>query len=213
MAQEPNDSISYLVGLKQTSSGAAPAPAREPIPRLRESPSAPVAATAHEVVSGAEKRRSPRYKCEGSAEMRQEGADLRTWATFTDINLHGCYVGATASYPVGTRLQVKLEAKGMKVQAKGTVRVSYPHLGMGIAFTEISPENRSQLLELLRLISRPAVILGSGANSTAPILRQSMPWPPITNMEAGLKAIVHFFDEQPMLTRDEFSRLLRKSQE
>jgi hypothetical protein len=41
---------------------------------------------------GAEKRPSPRYKYEGSAEVREEGCDVRTWATFTDVSLHGCEV-------------------------------------------------------------------------------------------------------------------------
>lgn len=103
--------------------------------------------------------------------MRQDGSDLRTWATFTDINLNGCYVGAAASYPVGTRLQVKLEAKGVKVEAQGIVRISYPHLGMGIAFTEIFADDRSRLLELLRSVSPPAAILGSGAGSAGPLKR------------------------------------------
>jgi hypothetical protein len=44
-----------------------------------------------EVPAGAhERRQSPRYKCEGSAEFRVGGSDIRTWGTFTDICLRGC---------------------------------------------------------------------------------------------------------------------------
>ena len=50
---------------------------------------------------GAEKRRSTRYKCEGSAEIQEDGREVRTWATFSDISLDGCYVEAQATYPVG----------------------------------------------------------------------------------------------------------------
>lgn len=208
MAQEPDDSISYLVALKQGSIGAPPAAAHEPAQTPFSNAARSRVSPVSQRHSGPENRRSPRYKCEGSAEMRQEGIEMRTWATFTDISLHGCYVEATANYPVGTALQIKLEAHGLKIHAKGTVRVSYAYTGMGIAFTEISGEDLSRLGELLQLISRPS---GSEANSTGSVLKQSGSLPPITNAAAALKAIVQFFEERQILTREEFSRLLRKS--
>ena len=103
---------------------------------------------------GSEKRRSPRYQCEGSVQIREEGCDVHTWASFTDISLHGCYVEAQATYPVGTILHMKLDANGERVETKGSVRVSYPYLGMGIAFTEMSDRNRLRLRALLATISR-----------------------------------------------------------
>lgn len=50
-------------------------------------------------LKGAEKRRSIRYKCEGRAQVREEGVDIHTWVTFTDVSMHGCYVQAQANYP------------------------------------------------------------------------------------------------------------------
>jgi hypothetical protein len=35
---------------------------------------------------GAERRRYPRYKCEGSAEIRTDGSSVRTWATFSEVS-------------------------------------------------------------------------------------------------------------------------------
>ncbi|MGA7908762.1 MAG: PilZ domain-containing protein [Candidatus Sulfotelmatobacter sp.] len=210
MAQAPDSNVSYLQALKLATDAAAPAPARD-----SKAPASSKAGPSgiSQRYTGAEKRRSPRYKCEGSAEMRQDGVDLRTWATFTDLSLHGCYVEATATYPVGTLLHVKLEANGLKVQAKGHVRVTYPYLGMGIAFSEVSEDDRSQLRDLLRSISRPSVILGSRASSVEAVLQRSEFLPPVTNPAATIKAMVQFFDQRQLLTRDEFSRLLRKSQE
>lgn len=211
MANESDNSVSYLMSLKQASEAAASSGDGKP-------PASPKAAVSgipqrSQRYSGAEKRRSPRYKCEGSAEMHQEGTNQRTWATFTDISLHGCYVEATSTYPVGTTMDMKLEANGLKVNAKGTVRVNYPYLGMGIAFIDILEEDRAQLRELLRSISRPSVILGSGSTPVAPTLRRSESLPPINDAEAAIKAIVQYFDERQLLTREEFSRLLRKSQQ
>lgn len=144
--------------------------------------------------------------------MRKEGDELRTWATFTDISLHGCYVEATATYPTGTLIEMKLEANGFKVTAKGAVRVTYPYLGMGIAFIEISDEDRARLRDLLRSISRPSVILGSLSSPMASALRRSESFSAVTNPEAAVRAVVQFFEERQLLTREEFSRLLRKSQ-
>ncbi len=148
MAQENNEGIAYLMALKQTAgphAASAAGPAREPDLEHRPEAIGAKNSASPSQFTGAEKRRSPRYKCEGSAEMREEGHDVRTWATFTDISLHGCYVEAQATYPVGSVLHMKLAANGMTVETKGTVRVSYPYLGMGIAFADMTEEERARL--------------------------------------------------------------------
>ncbi len=123
MAEETNEGIAYLMALKRSTGAAAPAPAPEETPQPKtEEQSAKASAS----FQGAEKRRSPRYQCEGSVQMREANCDVHTWSTFTDISLHGCYVEAQATYPVGTMLELKLEAKGIRVETKGNVRVSIP---------------------------------------------------------------------------------------
>jgi len=215
MAQETNEGIAYLMALKhtigpqaQSAAASAAAPARqvdEEHPGVAENSGAPA-------FEGAEKRRSPRYKCEGSAEMREEDCDVRTWATFTDVSLHGCYVEAQASYPVGTVLHMKLSANGLKVEIKGNVRVSYPYLGMGIAFVEMSPENRSLLKELLATISRPSMIMGPGIASALPSCGPIDAVPLISDARTAIQALVDFFESRHMLTREEFLRVLQRSQ-
>ena len=219
MAQETDDGVAYLRALKQGSAaqprgaaaGTATAPAKEPMPEQRPGTVA-VSAHAAEQFQGAEKRRSPRYKCEGSAEMREEGCDVKTWATFTDISLHGCYVEAQATYPVGTVLHMKLEAGGVRVETKGNVRVSYPYLGMGIAFIEVSEQDSQGLKELLGRVSRPSVILGPGIVSALPSSAPLDGVPLISDSAAGLRALIEFFETRHMLTREDFLRVLKKSQ-
>jgi hypothetical protein len=211
MAEEINDGTAYLKALKQATGsrpGAAAAPARTP-ERLSEH--APTVANA-ESFQGAEKRRSPRYKCEGSAEVREEGCDVRTWASFTDIGLHGCYVEAQATYPAGRLLHMKLEVNGIRIETKGRVRISYPYLGMGIAFEEISDENVAHLKQLLASLSRPSMIMGPGANSPHPSAGPMEGLPPITNPEIAMRALIEFFEIHQILMRDDFLKLLKKSQ-
>jgi PilZ domain len=163
MDQEINEGIAYLIALKQSSTpaGAAAAPARGADgAELANASATPADSAGSQAFASKEKRRTPRYKLDGSAELREEGRNLRTWATFSDISLHGCYVEATATANVGTVLQIKLEANGFRIETRGCVRVSYPSVGMGIAFTEMSEENRTHLRELLATISRPSVIVG-----------------------------------------------------
>src|SRR5258708_4874651 len=50
----------------------------------------------------AEKRGEPRYKCEGSAEFRTDGFEVRTWARVTDLSRSGCYVEMQATSPLNT---------------------------------------------------------------------------------------------------------------
>ena len=211
MAQESNESISYLLALKQStaSQGAASTPAT----KTDSSNAGDGKASPGEQFQGAEKRRSPCYRCEGSAEIREDGRDVRTWATFTDISRHGCYLEAQATYPSGTILHMKLKANGIVLETKGTVRVTYPYLGMGIAFEGISEENQALLRRLLATISHPCVIMGPGIASSIPSIGTPLDAvPPITNPEAAIQELVEFFESRQMLMREDFLRILRKSQ-
>jgi|SRR5271165_2530100 len=215
MAQESNDGISYLMALKRSDSDAASAaaPARESGPGTpTDTSGSSQSATAQSSYKGAEKRRSPRYKCEGSAEMRELSCEVHTWATFTDISLHGCYVEAQATYPVGTVLQIKLEANGGKVEVTGNVRVSYPYLGMGIAFVNMTEENAARLRDMLSTVLRPSVIMGPGIASSLPAGGPLDAVPLISDPTAAIQALVEFFENRQMLMRDDFLRILRQSQ-
>ena len=161
---------------------------------------------------GAEKRQSPRYKCEGKLEMCQVGTDAYTQASFNDISLHGCFVEAQATYPVGTSLGLRLEAVGRKIASAGIVRVNYPHLGMGIAFVDMNEENCKQLKDLLASISHPSVIMGPGIASSLPANAPLQSVPLISNHAAAVQALINFFENRQMLMRDDFIRVVRQSQ-
>jgi PilZ domain-containing protein len=211
MAQESNESISYLLALKQSTPSQAAAAA--PSTKTQSSNAVDGSPSPDQQFQGAEKRRSPRYKCEGSAEIREDGRDVRTWATFTDISLHGCYLEAQATYPTGTILYMRLKANGILVEAKGKVRVTYPYLGMGIAFEGMSEENQALLRRLLATISHPCVVMGPGIASSLPSISTPLEAvPTITNPQAAIQDLVEFFVSRQMLMREDFLRLLRKSQ-
>lgn len=212
MAQEIDDGIAYLRSLKRSVSSVAasiPPPASVP---AENSASGHAIADSGERFKGADKRRSPRYPCEGSAELREEGCDVRTWATFSDVSLHGCYVEAQATYPAGTVLHMKLEASGVRLETKGNVRVSYPYLGMGVAFVDMSEESLGRLHTLLAKISRPTTIMGPGLASSLPAGGPLEAVPQVADPGAALQKLTEFFESRQMLMREDFLRILRTSQ-
>jgi hypothetical protein len=207
---EEHDGSSYLASLKRAARGfaaVASAPAR-----IVESPEKLGGTGASPAVTsnpaGSEKRRSPRYRCDGSAEIRAQGSDARTWAACTDISMHGCYLEASIAYPVGTVLAIKIDAKNLRIHAKGNVRVAYPNLGMGVAFTQMTDEDRARLREVLRSIALPSVIMGTPPSTYSPL----DPVPNIPDPAAALSALIEFFEGRQMLTRSDFVRLLYQSQ-
>jgi hypothetical protein len=210
MADEPDAGAAYLAGLKQSTgpqAGGAAAASATQVPRSAGT------RTAGMISSGsADKRKSPRYPCQGSAHIREIETGVAIWTTFTDISLHGCYVEATTTYRIGVMLGLKLEANGFRVEATGEVRVAYPNLGMGISFTKMSDEDRERLRELVRSISRPSVILGSRVVAHTPSTAQAETLPGMANPAATLQAMSNFFEDRHMMGREEFLRILRKVQ-
>ena len=195
MAENTNAGMAYLRALKQAEAPSSEAPSEK-----------------GEQFQGAEKRRSFRYKCEGSAEICEEGCDVRTWAMFSDISLHGCYVEAQATYPAGTILRLKLEANGIRVESKGEVRVNYQYLGMGIAFVEMSADNQARLRQLLGTITRPCVVMGPMIASTLAASRPLDAVPLIRDAGTAVQALIEFFENRSTLTREDFLTILQKSQ-
>jgi len=160
--------------------------------------------------SPAERRQSTRYKCEGSAQFRVNGSDVHTWGTFTDISVHGCYVEMTATYPVGGVVDLLLELNGIRAHVLGEVRVSYPCLGMGIAFQKVSPEEMVHLQQMIASLSAPLPATSSGEEK--PPSSSSLTLPLIVNAGAAVKALAEFFEGHGILSKEEFVRILRRSQ-
>jgi hypothetical protein len=107
---------------------------------------------------------------------------------------------------------MKLDANGVRVETKGSVRVSYPYLGMGIAFVDMSEENLARLRILLATVSR-TIIVGPGMASSLPARGPQEPLPPLTDPAAAMTALSEFFESRQMLMREDFVRIVRQSQD
>lgn len=212
MSNEMDSGAAYLASLKRSASGEAAAPARATEAEGSSENRQEVNPPAPQRPSVIEKRRSPRYRCEGSARLQEMGAPTPVWATFTDISMHGCYVEAPNPFRVGAIVSLRLESGGFRVEATGEVRIAYPGVGMGISFKTISEADKAQLRELLQSLSPPATILNGR------VVTRSLSVPPadsqaVSNPAAALQAIFAFFESRHIMGREEFLRLVRTSQE
>ena len=198
-SQTTDDGASYLRRLKVQ-------PGEEP----SSTPAnvAPLAAAPQNSVPEKDRRRSPRFKCAGSAEFTAEDSNVRMWGTLTDISLRGCYVEMSTTFPVDTKVALALDALGIRFRARGTVRISYPFLGMGILMTEIEPDQKvllEQLLSELAKSDNPSQPGATPHNSATDLFVGADPI-------AFLNELKRFFDSKALLSREEFFRIAKLCQ-
>lgn len=170
--------------------------------------SAPLAVAAGHGASGRERRRSPRFRCTGSVALTPEGTEVRMWGTLTDISLRGCYVEMSSTLPVDTKVILVMDAMGIRIRAKGIVRISYPGLGMGVLMTELAPEQRELLDQLLGNLAQAApspITQVVPERSAADVIAAVDPIP-------FLQELRRFFDSKTTLSRDEFFRIADRCQ-
>jgi hypothetical protein len=205
MSQETGAGASYLASLRQSRTPQAAAAKPAPIPPS----SGPGELTSGGAIpKNNEKRKSPRFRCQGSVHLREAASKVATWASLTDISFHGCYVEASASYGVGANLTLAIEVKGIRFETSGQVRAAYPGLGMGISFTGLSDLNSLQLRKLIESISQNPIIRAPRFTmQTSPPPFESLL--PISNPGEALQAIQKFFEGRHMMGREEFLRILQ----
>ncbi len=103
---------------------------------------------------GSERRRHPRLKCVNSVELYPEGDSAKVWGKASDLSLGGCFVEMPMPLKEGTKLKVVLWVREEKLLAKARVVSSRPGFGIGIQFSEITPEDTARLKQFLQSITR-----------------------------------------------------------
>jgi len=151
-----------------------------------------------------ERRRSPRLLCSGSVEFRAESSDIRMWGTLIDVSLHGCYLEMSTTHAIDTPVHLVLKSCGFRIETAGVVRASYPGLGMGICFSDIEPEQRSQLEQLLEMLARNSAV-SDGVQA-----REKSASQPVADAKALVDEVTEFFRKNQMLSRDEFDQMAKR---
>ena len=154
----------------------------------------------------AERRRVPRVRCSGSVEFHVDGTELRMWGNLTDISLLGCYVEMNTTFPVHTKVHLVLKSFGERVQAAGTVRATYPFLGMGIVFSKMEPAQLQRLEKLMAALAGRNAI--SGVETVDVAGRETTIGS--ADPKAFVKDLNEFFRTKSVLSRDEFLEIAKR---
>lgn len=111
-------------------------------------------------VKHAKQRAVRRCPLVASAEVIESASGTLLSARTSEIGLGGCYVDALNPFPEGTMVKLRILRDQGVFEAKAKVVYSHPSFGMGLAFTEIAPGQRSLLedwiadiVSQLRLVS------------------------------------------------------------
>lgn len=102
------------------------------------------------------KRHHERYPCSGSVSLKTTGANYALHGEVKDISEGGIYVELTAPMAVGTEVTIGLKMEGVWIEFSGLVRTSYPLVGMGIAFHQLTDSNREKLHALVNKLKHKA---------------------------------------------------------
>lgn len=80
-----------------------------------------------------------------SAEVTEVSSGTQLSARTSELGLGGCYVDVLNPFPEGTRVQLRILRDQGVFETKAKVVYCHPNSGMGLAFEEIAPDQRSLL--------------------------------------------------------------------
>jgi DNA-binding NarL/FixJ family response regulator len=92
-----------------------------------------------------------------SPEIEKDDPPVR--CQLVDLSLGGCYLEITSPFPVSTRVTLSMRAAGVELRTEGAVRVMHPDKGMGVEFTQSSPEHRGLLEKFLSVLTENRDVL------------------------------------------------------
>jgi PilZ domain len=98
----------------------------------------------------ANRRRHPRYPCEGRAEVFVPHGALLFQGRILDLSLSGCFIETlTLNLERGTHVEVFFVAGQMQFRIAGHIAVLHRKRGAGIAFQSLSPRRARQVADLV----------------------------------------------------------------
>ena len=142
---------------------------------------------------------------QNSPDAEQDDPPIR--CQLTDLSLGGCYLEISSPFPVSSRVALSMRAAAVEVRVQGVVRVMHPDRGMGVEFTQNTPEHRAALEKFLQVLNENRTLLPEmlvepeGLESDAVAAKSST--------AAGDDPLLELFRQDPVST-DEFHEALRK---
>jgi PilZ domain len=140
-----------------------------------------------------------------SPEAEQDDPPIR--CQLTDLSLGGCYLEISSPFPVSSRVALSMRAGEVEVRAQGVVRIMHADKGMGVEFTQATPEHRAAVEKFLGVLNEnrtllPELLVEPEGLESEPSIGQS----PSTKTDDPLLQL--FYGNS--LTAEEFQEAMRK---
>jgi DNA-binding response OmpR family regulator len=140
-----------------------------------------------------------------------EKDDPPTRCQLTDLSLGGCYLEITSPFPISTRVTLSMSAAGIDLRIEGVVRVMHPDQGMGVEFTQSTPEHRGMLEKFLSLLTENRDVLPELLVEPEGLETESFQNSPVaTPVGEAEDTLLGLFRNQAALPAESFLAELRK---
>ncbi|MBZ5719443.1 MAG: PilZ domain-containing protein [Acidobacteriia bacterium] len=110
-------------------------------------------------VSNGDRREKSRLACRLSADVYRLGNGVPNRCSLSDIGTGGCYVETTEPFPASTNVEIVVRTKDMKLRVQGTVQAMHPGVGMGVAFSIQTAEERDQVQQLIACQASASILV------------------------------------------------------
>jgi hypothetical protein len=99
-----------------------------------------------------ERRRHVRFPVAVNAELIDRRSETRLTGLVTDLGAGGCYIDAPKTFSAGTQVEVFLRCEGRMFHCDAVVTYAstVTGVGMGVAFTQTAPDQKTSLLDWVR---------------------------------------------------------------
>jgi hypothetical protein len=102
-------------------------------------------------LEGQERRKQPRFACEGSALISLPHGGLLISGSILNVSVSGCYIDAPSiNLERGTQVEVYFETQRLHFRVAGNISVLRPRIGVGIAFLKLSQRATRQIAQLVK---------------------------------------------------------------
>lgn len=97
-----------------------------------------------------DRRATQRVQFTASADVVELSSGAKFSARTTDLGPGGCFVDTLIPFPVGSTVKIVLRRQKATFETGGSVVYSQSGLGMGIAFSELTADQRGELASWLK---------------------------------------------------------------
>jgi c-di-GMP-binding flagellar brake protein YcgR len=94
---------------------------------------------------------------QNSPDAEQDDPPIR--CQLTDLSLGGCYLEISSPFPASSRVTLSMRAGTAEVRAQGVVRIMHPDKGMGVEFTQATPEHRAAVEKFLGVLNENRALM------------------------------------------------------